>query len=65
MAYLDTSNYGMQDKQIGRMILAGLLAFVLIFVMFWLSGMKFFDANPPPKRPPENKPAKLNGNAGD
>lgn len=53
------------DPYVGRKLLAGFLAFVLIFVMFWLSGMKFFDANPPPKRPPENKPAKLNGNAGD
>lgn len=53
------------DPYVGRKLLAGFLAFVLIVVMFWLSGMKFFDVNPHPKRPPENKPAKLNGNAGD
>lgn len=53
------------DPYVGRKLLAGLLAFVLILVMIELSGMHIFVTDPPPKRPPENKPAKLNGNAGD
>ena len=57
-----TLNY---DPYVGRKLLAGLLAFVLILVMIELSGMHIFVTDPPPKRPPENKPAKLNGNAGD
>ena len=51
------------DPYVGRKLLAGLLAFVLILVMIELSGMHIFVTDPPP--PPENKPAKLNGNAGD
>lgn len=59
------SNYH-YDPYVGRKLLAGVLAFVLILVMIELSGLHIFVTDsPPPKRPPENKPAKLNGNAGD